>query len=162
MTRGHWTTWPTRDRHSPYGYTYVIEFSSGAVKVGHTTNPAARANSLRVDAARFGLTIIRAWLSAPHGNHAVNEKAMIGEGRRIGTQLASEYFDCSFHDLVAFASALPQQQHAGVPGAVSPGAVRIAKRRQQARELRDSGRSYREISDALGISVASAHNYCRD
>lgn len=153
--------WPARNRHSPDGYVYVVEFSSGAVKVGHTTDPATRANAHRIDAARYGLTITRAWLSRPHADHAGNERALIVEGRRIGTQLATEYFDCSFQALASFAAALPMESAAAPQRAPKPAALRAERKRTEARRMRADGLSFREIADALGISLGAAHGYCR-
>lgn len=156
----HWTEWPTRDHHSSSGYLYVLEFSSGAVKVGHTTDPAARAKTLHLDCAKYGLHITRWWLSPRHTNHADNERALLHAARGLGDQLATEYFHCDFHAAVEAASTLPMSQDPVVPRALTRGAQRTAQKRAEAQKMRAEGFSIRQIANALDLSVGSVHAFC--
>jgi hypothetical protein len=158
----HYSEWPERDHHSPHGYLYVVEFSSGAVKVGHTTDPRARANSLRIDAQKYGLTLTRWWLSPRHTNHADNERKLLFVAPGLGEKLATEYFRCNFHDLVAAASSLPMKVAPVAPAYLTAGQRRTAAKRAKARELRELGYSISEIVAELNISRGSAHGYVRD
>jgi hypothetical protein len=159
----HWSQWPIRRRAlDPAGYTYVIEFSIGAVKVGETNHPQRRAAHHERDVARFGGTMTRWWLSDVHLNYRENESALIAAGRRLGRSLGgSEYFaDCPFDDLVALAQRLqaasPMQMQ--ITEAIElPHNVKV--RHIRVEEMRTSGMTQRQIAQALQISVATV---CRD
>lgn len=86
------------------GYLYVIEFSTGLVKVGMTRNPKARMRSHADEAARFGCVITSLWLSDQHENYRENEAELISA---LGQpQHGSEYFQIAFTTAVAAAKRL--------------------------------------------------------
>jgi hypothetical protein len=154
-------TWPSRDRSTTRGYTYVIKYSTGAIKVGYTRSPRERYRKLWNDAAQFGVWITDRWLSPLHGECEDNEIALIRAGCRTGKRLGAETFDCPFEDMVAYARMLPMSDRE-VPTSrgLSPSEQRIAERRSRARTMRANGSTMREIAAALGISLGAVHSYC--
>ncbi|MGW4786170.1 GIY-YIG nuclease family protein [Streptomyces sp. NPDC004230] len=58
-------------------YVYVLEFTSGTVKVGQTRNPANRFREHGNAAETHGHRITRSWTSAPHVEFQENESALI-------------------------------------------------------------------------------------
>lgn len=97
------------------GWIYVIEFSSGTVKVGCTGRNGAPTGQRRIDqhrreAARHGVTITRQWLSPPHSAWEANERALIEHcldagSTRVGG--SNEYFtSLDFDQAAAFAAHL--------------------------------------------------------
>lgn len=66
------------------GYLYIIEFSTGLLKVGKTRNPAKRLDQHRHHAEAFGLSITRYWVSEAHDNYGENELRLISDMHEIG------------------------------------------------------------------------------
>lgn len=149
--------WPGRDRRSPNGYVYVIEFSTGAVKVGRTRNPQQRATKLMFEAAQFGASLTRWWLSKPHTEFVTSEERLIAAGSRVGTRIGSETFRCNFHDMVAVAEDVGGR-FMPAPRFESQAVLRTKGRQERARELRAEGFSYRKIAAELGVSLGTVHN----
>lgn len=74
-------------------YLYVIEFSSGVVKVGMTTSPAVRFTRHEKVARSQNASIGSYWISPPHVSTAANERALLNSCRRRAKSIgASEYF----------------------------------------------------------------------
>ena len=90
------------------GYLYVIEFSTGLVKVGRTQNPAKRFETHRSHGAAFGVIIARYWLSEAHDNFESNEALLIRAMHNLGgIPSKAEYFDgVTVESAVQAASAL--------------------------------------------------------
>lgn len=74
------------------GYLYVIEFTTGTVKVGQTEDPRQRLNSHFSDAAAFGVGINAYWISPSHRNFKENEALLIEACRKVSTRSRREYF----------------------------------------------------------------------
>jgi DNA-directed RNA polymerase specialized sigma24 family protein len=157
-SRRPWDDWPTRNRHSPLGYVYVIAYSTGAVKVGKTLQPRARARDLRFAAAQFGVTITDAWVSRPHGEYAANEVRLHAACAALGPCWGPETFACSLHDVVAAADGLPMTNTPPAEPTNLRGAqARAAQRRAKVLELHAEGYQQREIAAELGCSVGTVH-----
>ncbi len=90
------------------GYLYVLQFSTGVIKVGQTTRIHRRLGEHRRDAAAFGVNITRCWVSRPHRGFlkteaALIEACLIAKGRRV----RQEYFSgVAFDVAVGFADQL--------------------------------------------------------
>ncbi|WP_157978659.1 MULTISPECIES: GIY-YIG nuclease family protein [Nocardia] len=61
-----------------FGYVYALEFSTGVVKVGSTTNPYQRVKTHMGNAGPFNVSIDALWLSKFHDNYKSNEKWILG------------------------------------------------------------------------------------
>lgn len=86
-----------------YGYLYVIEFDTGVVKVGKTTDPAARMATHISQAAAYRATLTAAWFSEAHLGYAGNETAVLAHvvSKQLGKQVRREYFhDADFTQVV--------------------------------------------------------------
>lgn len=97
---------PAPDGH---GHLYVIQFSSGTVKVGQTNRPAQRLNDHRRYGWAFGVVIVRAWISPPHAGYISNETRLIDYAARVATgdRARREFFHgADFDRLVACATNL--------------------------------------------------------
>jgi hypothetical protein len=90
-------------------YVYVLEFSSGTVKVGQTGNPANRFKEHGNAAAAHGHTITRTWVSAPHIEFRENETALISFcADRWAAASGREAFEGAALDaIVEYAQGLP-------------------------------------------------------
>jgi hypothetical protein len=98
-----------RPKSSRERFVYVIEFTSGTVKVGQTANPQGRLHSHKQGARAHGHAIARSWVSAPHVNYDANEQALIAFcSARWSTSSGHEYFaNANFDQVVEHAHALP-------------------------------------------------------
>lgn len=99
-------------RRSLERYVYVIEFSSGTVKVGQTANPRARLGEHDNAAQAHGHTIQRSWVSAPHTAYKENEGALIAFGaERWPNAVGREAFtDADYEVIVEFALGLQYER----------------------------------------------------
>lgn len=86
------------------GYLYIIEFSTGTLKAGRSNNPRGRIKSHLDDARKFGATITRLWLSAPHSGYKENEALLL---EQLGDpSYGAEYFTSTgFDDAVTIAES---------------------------------------------------------
>ncbi len=92
------------------GYIYVIEFSSGTIKVGKAKNVSQRIGQHAKDARNHGITIVRSWQSPAHTGRDGNEQQLIAFcWEQFGHPVSGdEYFvGADFDVIVQFASALP-------------------------------------------------------
>lgn len=89
------------------GYIYVIEYSTGVVKVGRTVDPATRFKHHRQFAEVFDAVFTRTWLSPLHGNYKANEVLLLGHAKQLSTRMVvKEYFHgVDFDQLVALADS---------------------------------------------------------
>lgn len=96
------------DRRALGAHVYVIEFSTGVVKVGRSNDPRSRLGKHHADAQLHGHRIVRCWLSALHLNDVENENALIAYGRHCCTSsMRSEYFlGLPFDRVTEFAESL--------------------------------------------------------
>lgn len=74
------------------GYLYAVEFSTGVVKVGQTTDPRARLGAHRSHADAYGVAVANFWLSAAHRDYILSETRLIKECRKLGSRERREYF----------------------------------------------------------------------
>jgi hypothetical protein len=96
---------PTTD----YGHIYVIEFSTGVVKVGRTIGPARRLATHARVAQVHGVAVRRSWTSERHHGCRETERKLIDLCRRRGTQIDVEYFQgITFEDVRAIAQLLAE------------------------------------------------------
>jgi hypothetical protein len=153
--------WPARDRWSTEGYVYVLEFSTGVVKVGRTRNPQQRAAKVAAEAGSFGVRLTRWWLSRPHLLFEDSERHLLTVGCRIGKRVGPETFRCDFHEMVAEAQTVGAGRYMPAPRFESQAVLRAKERRERVRELRDEGYSYRKIAAELGISLGTITADCR-
>jgi hypothetical protein len=114
------------------GYVYVLEFSSGRLKVGFTTNIKARLASHATTAKAYGASITRTWNSPYHEEAGANEKLILAKCRStVGVEAEGEYFaGASWDDVVAYAEAELSITE------VAPGQSAGDRRRAHAREER--------------------------
>jgi len=90
------------------GHLYVLQFSTGWIKVGQTNSPRRRLAEHRRDAEVYGVNITRIWVSRPHRGFLRTEAALIeaclaAKGRRM----KREYFtDIAFDVAVRFADTI--------------------------------------------------------
>jgi hypothetical protein len=91
----------------PEGYIYVLQFSSGRVKVGYTADIKARLTAHNSSAKVHGIRIEEKWVSPFHKEARFNEKRLIGFCRSVvGAEYTGEYFTgVSFATAVEFASS---------------------------------------------------------
>jgi len=92
------------------GHLYVIEFSTGVIKVGKTIHPKVRLDSHAKSAKVHGISISRSWVSEKHPGHSDTEQELIAFGKHYGKPLLSgkcEYFaDLDFEPTRCFAQIL--------------------------------------------------------
>ena len=88
------------------GYVYVLEFSTGIVKVGKTRNPRARIATHVDDARKFGATVDQLWLSEWHENYSENERLLLHVLGAGSVEHGNEYLRVNFSDAVELAKGL--------------------------------------------------------
>ncbi|MER7280457.1 GIY-YIG nuclease family protein [Dactylosporangium sp. NPDC000244] len=97
------------------GYLYVIEFSTGVIKVGQTADPRRRLPEHRRDADAFKVAIVNFWISPAHWNYLDNEIDLINRCMQVSSRARREYFrDLSFVTAVGFANELTFYTQEGV------------------------------------------------
>lgn len=90
-------------------HLYLVEVVGRGVKVGVSRNPSARIKAHMRDAAAYGCTVVRTWVSPiAHSNARQNERAIMAGSRR-------EYLSRTFDDCMGQAASLtfspiPEQQ----------------------------------------------------
>lgn len=92
------------------GCIYVIEFSTGTIKVGRSGTPDTRLAAHRSDGRKYGAAIKDHWVSQPHAEWQQNEMRLIGIAKELGGTIAAgaEYFTgLAFADIAARAQDLP-------------------------------------------------------
>jgi hypothetical protein len=99
------------------GYVYVIEFNSGTVKVGHTSNPQTRVKLVAGAARPHGVAVTRQWISQPHRSSKRNEEQLLAFCRSRGTSLNEGDFFAEINaaDVVTFAHTLLTDKQSSVP-----------------------------------------------
>lgn len=94
------------------GYVYVIEYSTGIIKVGRTTSPRQRIRAQAYVASKLGVEPVSVWLSVHHENYKANEVSLLAA---LGSPMrGSEYFDVKFEVAVKHAEALVEGSAVGV------------------------------------------------
>lgn len=89
------------------GYLYAVQFATGVVKIGRTTDPSSRLATHRRHAEAFGVAVTDVWLSPPHTNYQRNETALIHACMRVSGRYKNEYFhSIEMGTVKALASAL--------------------------------------------------------
>lgn len=94
------------------GYVYLILFSSGAIKVGHTQNPATRMKSHAATARAHGVEIAAHWVSQPITNSRQNERRLIDfcNSRFIPVNDGEYFSGADTSDVLAFVETLDDGQ----------------------------------------------------
>lgn len=87
-------------------HLYVVEFPGHGVKVGITKNPTNRVAAHRRDAAAFGRTVGRVWVSRPHTEARANEAAL----KRIDPGTTREYLSVDFDRVMEHVRSLPNSR----------------------------------------------------
>lgn len=89
-------------------YVYVVQFSSGTIKVGKTKNPASRLRTHAATARTHGIKVAAQWVSQPIATAADNERRLIEFCNQRFTSLnGGEYFaGAVIGDVLAFAEGL--------------------------------------------------------
>jgi hypothetical protein len=110
-TCGKHTTPPTlpvhRNSDGRKGYIYIIEFSTGVVKVGRTTSPRQRIDGQLYTASKLGVEPTNIWLSAFHEDYKANEVELLG---LLGAPArGTEYFRVEYSHVVKLAEAIIQR-----------------------------------------------------
>jgi hypothetical protein len=89
------------------GFVYVVEFTSGVVKVGKTANPVQRIANHAHFARIHGGNVRRSWTSEEHYCCGSTERELIEYCAQVGELVAGrEYFRADFHDVRTRASIL--------------------------------------------------------
>jgi hypothetical protein len=92
------------------GYIYVLRFTSGTLKVGHTTRPRVRVTQHKSAARVHGASIDRLWISPPHANYRDNEDRLVALCGREWVPINDEYFAGGDFDVaVGFAGRMPME-----------------------------------------------------
>lgn len=93
-------------------YVYVIEFTSGTVKVGQTRDARRRIGEHSKAAQAHGHTAARTWVSIPHVGYAANESALIAFcEERWTAAVGREAFEAANFDVVVeYAQGLPYER----------------------------------------------------
>lgn len=89
-----------------HGYIYVIEFSTGVVKVGRSINPTQRLATHARVARVHGVDIRQSWISERHHGCRETERKLIEFCRRRGTQIDDEHFRNIAFEEVRFVAQL--------------------------------------------------------
>ncbi|ELP70051.1 hypothetical protein STRTUCAR8_08640 [Streptomyces turgidiscabies Car8] len=93
------------------GHLYVVEFDSGGVKVGFTSDPEARITTHRRAARNFGRRAVRGALTPPHVEARKNEQMLIAACRKAASVPdlhTGEYFPLDLDLAMGLISGLPQ------------------------------------------------------
>jgi hypothetical protein len=89
------------------GFLYVIQFSTGAVKVGMSEDPRRRISEHRRDADAFKVAITNFWISPSHRNFRNTEIALINRCAKVSSRVRREYFhEITFSAAVDIATQL--------------------------------------------------------
>lgn len=89
-------------------YLYVVQFSSGTVKVGRTRSPASRLKKHAATARGHGITVLAQWISQEVANAPELERELIAHCSRHFTPLnTGEFFaDAPIAEVLAFVATL--------------------------------------------------------
>lgn len=74
------------------GVVYVVEFTSGLIKVGKAVNAETRLATHRRRAALHGVEIARLWVSDRHHDYGDSEKQVIAACAAWGERVSGEHF----------------------------------------------------------------------
>ncbi len=75
-----------------YAHLYLIEFSTGVVKVGRTISPKERLATHTRSARIHGVDVLRSWVSERHHGCVGTERQLIDLCGRLGARVEAEYF----------------------------------------------------------------------
>jgi hypothetical protein len=144
-------------RREMQGYVYVIEFSTGMVKVGMAKNVAKRMAQHEKEARNHAATVARSWISDAHTTWEANERSLISFcSKRFGAPTSgSEYFMAAdFDAIVGYAMTLtfPELTDEQVDGEVQE---RLETEMNRASSPEAQARRNR-IADGLPADLAEA------
>jgi hypothetical protein len=102
----YWTAWHEAGElpekaSGDAGYLYVVEFSTGVLKVGKTVTPRTRIRAHIHGAAPYGVQVTNMWVSEEHENADATEIQLIYSfsRSRVGP-VGVEYFRMPFREAV--------------------------------------------------------------
>jgi hypothetical protein len=88
-------------------HVYVIQFSTGGVKVGQSRSPDRRIEAHRDGGRAYGTEVTATWVSPKHQNVDENERELIAFCRQHWSRVRAEYFPAADFELVSeFAKTL--------------------------------------------------------
>jgi hypothetical protein len=100
--------WRTPFAPQHRGYIYAIEFSGGVTKVGRTASPRKRLRTHARDAARFSITLTRAWVSAElDGTPRIESGLLLALRKSCKRSGGNEYFVGAMDQAVDLCDGLP-------------------------------------------------------
>lgn len=110
----------TRRRPFDAGHIYVVEFTSGVVKVGKAGSPKSRVASHAHHARVHGGDVRGSWISERHHGVSVTERDLIAYCKKRGVlAFGKEYFrGVDFDDVRGYASLLACNAGGAVPNRV--------------------------------------------
>lgn len=85
--------------HANPTHIYVMATSDGVVKIGRTSNPRTRFNTLRSEARANGAVITDAWVSR-HPNPQMAESHLRFMGRSVYPMVSHERFEAPFAEFM--------------------------------------------------------------
>src|SRR5262245_9251231 len=110
------------------GQLYVIEFSTGTVKVGKSGRGGKRIDEHISDATKYGAAVLNQWISPVHAGYDLTETELIARCAAEGEQIKREWFrGLPFARAVALAEAVIAEREGVREGAseeVGQGAAR--------------------------------------
>ncbi|WP_284740254.1 hypothetical protein [Amycolatopsis sp. RTGN1] len=133
------------------GYVYAVEFSNRWIKIGETNNAKRRiTNEHCTDAAKFGITITRSWVSPLHHERKVSEEALIAYCEQHGQRTAGRerFAGVDFADLQAHAESL---DYRAVPPARAIDDIDLDRMKALAAD--DKLWTIAQVAEGLGLSL---------
>ncbi|MBE8523101.1 hypothetical protein ILP97_37375 [Amycolatopsis sp. H6(2020)] len=133
------------------GYVYAVEFSNGWIKIGETNNAKRRiTNEHYTDAAKFGITITRSWVSPLHHGRKANEDALIAYCEQHGQRTAGRerFTGVAFADLQAHAESL---EYRATPPAQAIDDIDLDRMKALAAD--DELWTIAQVAEGLGLSL---------
>jgi len=101
---------------------YIVQFNTGALKVGRTGDPAVRLKNYATHGRPHGIGVNGHWISQPHLGAKRTEEALVEYCRTAGTTLNDGEFFAGIetHDLLEYAMSLNVPEALGAIRCGSP------------------------------------------
>lgn len=95
-------------RSTQGGYVYLVQFDSGAIKVGRTQNPATRLKAHAASARAHGVKIAAQWVSQPIGNSRQNERRLIDlcNDKFVAVNDGEYFIEAQVSEILAYSETL--------------------------------------------------------
>jgi hypothetical protein len=146
------------------GYVYALLFTTEVVEVGRTADARAEVTARRKTARALGVDLADWWVSVPHAEWIVNERALAETARALGGRRTGSgcYAGANFEVLTGKAHDLPVTSTA----AYAYGRRRQSRTTAQERDkrmaitagYRAGGLTVREIAAQLAVSHTTVEN----